>query len=270
VLDHCAGEISKVLIMDDASGEDPPSFPTEVEVRRHEENEGFPATLNDGIAALDADVIVHFDADGHPIMNFAPPVREAFGGSEELGALGFQLVDNEGKPTGSYKIESNISGWRFVLGQRVSKKLCADYTSGLLLPNACGTAVRREAFESVGGFDESFELLDVDLDFFLRLDRAGWKVGFDPNIQAYHEGGGTPQSTATRVMRHHRDRWRFLRKHGYVNHPNVYKWLLFARHGVEYGLLSTFGRQLFPDPERLRDKLKSRRALIRKVYRGYD
>ena len=269
VVKQCGTDVERILVMDDASETSPPPMPEGVEVKRHDENRGFPSTLNSGFEALGEDVIVHFDADGYPLMNFAPQVAEAFSSNERLGALGFHMVDHEGRPTGSYTAASEISSLRFLVGQRIASMFKTDAFSELLLPNACGTAVRRRAFQDVGGFDEAFELLDVDLDFFLRLNGAGWKVEYNPDIRAYHEGGGSPQTTATRVVRHHRDRWCLLRKHERVSFPRMTKGLLFFRHVLEYGAIILGGPMLFPDEERRRDKQLGRRQLIRKVWEDY-
>ena len=43
----------------------------------------------------------------------------------------------------------------------------------------CGLGVRREAFEAVGGFDESWTLLE-DTDLTWRLQLAGYELGFAP------------------------------------------------------------------------------------------
>jgi len=270
VVEHCGKEVSRILIMDDGSGSSRPPLPEGVEVRRHEENQGFPNTLNSGLKALQEDIVVHFDADGHPLMNFIPRVTQAFSSNKELGALGFQMVDRDGRPTGSYTASSELSVFQFLVGQRLAKRVGGDADTDLLLPNACGTAIRREAFRSVGGFDEDFELLDVDLDFFLRLDNAGWDVEYDSEIRAYHEGGGTPQSSATRVLRHHRDRWRLLRKHDRVSVPSLTKCFLFTRHVLEYGILSLGGTALFSDKKQLQDKQTGRHKLIKRVWRDYE
>jgi GT2 family glycosyltransferase len=55
---------------------------------------------------------------------------------------------------------------------------------------ACGGAmmVRTDIFEELGGFDETFSPFGPeDLDFSLRLTKAGYKALFVPNAVAYHE-----------------------------------------------------------------------------------
>jgi GT2 family glycosyltransferase len=131
-------------------------------------------------------------------------------------------------------------------------------------------AVRRKAFESVGGFDEAFDFLDADTDFSMRLRQAGWRLGNSEEIVAYHEGGGSPQSTAKRVVRHHRNRWRLLQKHSKLKQPLMIKATLALRHGLEYGLLRLLGSVFTNTTAEQEDKLTGRRVLLRRVWSSYQ
>ena len=112
----------------------------------------------------------------------------------------------------------------------------------------CAVALRRAAFLNVGGFDEGFDWLDADLDMSLRLHEAGWQLQTDPSLKACHRGGGSFQTTAQRVFRFHRNRWRLLTKHRRIRHPALLKLGLAARHGLEFAWLHTVGRLLIRDP----------------------
>jgi hypothetical protein len=46
--------------------------------------------------------------------------------------------------------------------------------------------VRRDAFESIGGFDESFFMYAEDIDLCLRLRNAGWQVRYCPSACVEH------------------------------------------------------------------------------------
>jgi GT2 family glycosyltransferase len=131
-------------------------------------------------------------------------------------------------------------------------------------------AVWQEAVEDVGGFDEGFDFLDADTDFSMRLRQAGWRLTKSDEVTAYHEGGGSPQSTAKRVARHHQNRWRLFRKHGKLRHPGLVKAALALRHGLEYGLLHLAGSILTDTSAERKDKLTSRRELLQRVWYGYQ
>lgn len=82
-----------------------------------------------------------------------------------------------------------------------------DWVSG-----AC-MLLRREAFERVGRFDESFWLYGEELDLSTRLRSAGWTVLFSPELEIVHEGGvSTGRSRRTHLM-HSASIYRYYRKH---------------------------------------------------------
>lgn len=59
-----------------------------------------------------------------------------------------------------------------------------------MLSGAC-MAVRRAAFEAVGGFDENIFLYFEDDDLSLRLRKAGWKIAEVPGLAVDHDGGSS-------------------------------------------------------------------------------
>lgn len=58
-------------------------------------------------------------------------------------------------------------------------------------------AIRRDAFEQVGGFDEAFFMYAEEVDLSFRLEAAGWEVHFAPVTDVTHAGGA---STARRRL----------------------------------------------------------------------
>lgn len=60
---------------------------------------------------------------------------------------------------------------------------------------ACASAlIRREAFETVGLFDEIFFAYYEDIDLSVRLQRAGWQLAVALNSTIRHKGGATTNS----------------------------------------------------------------------------
>ena len=79
-----------------------------------------------------------------------------------------------------------------------------DWVSG-----AC-FLVRRDAFEQVGGFDESFFMYLEDVDLCWRLDRAGWRVAYVPGAEVTHlQGRSTDRHPYRMILEHHRSLLRF-------------------------------------------------------------
>jgi N-acetylglucosaminyl-diphospho-decaprenol L-rhamnosyltransferase len=85
----------------------------------------------------------------------------------------------------------------------------ADYLFGACL------LVRREAVDSIGGFDEEFFLMSEEVDWCYRFHQAGWKVFFYPDAEAYHVvGASLDPSRFKAIVRGH---LQFLAKHHGAN-----------------------------------------------------
>jgi GT2 family glycosyltransferase len=54
-------------------------------------------------------------------------------------------------------------------------------------------AIRREAFDAVGGFDERFHMYFEEVDLSYRLKKSGWETHFTPSAQVVHLGGASTE-----------------------------------------------------------------------------
>jgi N-acetylglucosaminyl-diphospho-decaprenol L-rhamnosyltransferase len=55
--------------------------------------------------------------------------------------------------------------------------------------------VRRDAFEEMKGFDDTYRLYFEDVDLCLRLQQAGWRIRVDPTVRAFHHHRAESRST---------------------------------------------------------------------------
>jgi GT2 family glycosyltransferase len=60
-------------------------------------------------------------------------------------------------------------------------------------------AIRREAFEAVSGFDESFFMYFEEADLCYRLNAAGWQAHFAPVTTVQHVGGASTKHVRTEM-----------------------------------------------------------------------
>lgn len=81
------------------------------------------------------------------------------------------------------------------------------------LQGAC-LLVRRAAIEQVGPLDEGYFMYSEEVDWCLRLRRAGWELWYLPDAAVVHHGGqSTRQRRAEMVRALYRSKVRFFRKH---------------------------------------------------------
>jgi N-acetylglucosaminyl-diphospho-decaprenol L-rhamnosyltransferase len=71
--------------------------------------------------------------------------------------------------------------------------------------------MRREAFDSVGGFDSRYFMYFEDVDLADRLGRAGWLNVYVPSAGVMHVGGhSTSQASKKMLAVHHESAYRYL------------------------------------------------------------
>ena len=81
------------------------------------------------------------------------------------------------------------------------------------LSGAC-LVLRRQAFESVGGFDPRFFMYFEDLDLCERLGTSGWQNVYLPDAVVEHSGGHASARAPRRMLyAHHVSAYKFLAQH---------------------------------------------------------
>ncbi|HEX5270013.1 MAG TPA: glycosyltransferase family 2 protein [Gemmataceae bacterium] len=83
---------------------------------------------------------------------------------------------------------------------------------GFVRPQSVAVAYRREVFDRVGLFDESFDACE-DVEFNHRVERAGLVCFFTPRVAVRYHPRGTLAGLFRQMARYGRGRVRLLRKH---------------------------------------------------------
>jgi GT2 family glycosyltransferase len=109
---------------------------------------------------------------------------------ERVGAVGPMLYypDNTIQHAGVILGMGGVAGHPFIHQRRGSNGYFGR--AGLEQDVSCVTAacaaIRREAFDEVGGFNEALAIAFNDVDLCIRLRNAGWRVLFTPQVEHYH------------------------------------------------------------------------------------
>jgi GT2 family glycosyltransferase len=254
--------VTEFVLFDDGSPSAPPdNIDTRIQVIRNEENRGFAKALVAAFPQMKSDIVVLFDSDAFPLAPFAAKVREQFEADHNLGQIAFQSEDEMGSPTESLMKEP--TQWSLILGQALYARVPhRPITPSNLCAIAGCMATRIKAYRNVGGIDGNFDMLDLDLDYSMRLRRNNWKIVADTSIRVFHVGGGTPQLQRKRILRFYKCRWYLLRKHGRIRSVALTRAIILTRLGIEKMILQLLGPYLFRNPEILADKVLGRQNLI--------
>jgi GT2 family glycosyltransferase len=114
-------------------------------------------------------------------------------------------------------------------------------------------AIRRLAFESLGGFDRSFFMYYEEVDLCYRLKKSGWQTHFTPAAIVTHVGGAsTRQRRTAMVIQLYKSLCHFYQQHysrGQIIQLRLVLTYLMLRNLVLETLLVAFGPQ--PDEPHL-------------------
>lgn len=137
------------------------------------------------------------------------------------------------------------------MGRRLGGGALADYRAPWVergatdAINGAFMVLRREAFESIGGFDPGYWMYMEDLDLNWRLREAGWETHYEPAARALHTKAGTTggKRTAKLEIYFHRGMGRFYRAHYAGRRGAVYDLGIYLGIGVKL-LVSLARRRL--------------------------
>jgi succinoglycan biosynthesis protein ExoA len=79
-------------------------------------------------------------------------------------------------------------------------------------PTSSGASYKREVFEKVGYFDESFDAAE-DVEFNYRVGKAGFQSFTSPDLAVYYYPRGSLKSLFKQLTRYGVGRFRFMQKH---------------------------------------------------------
>jgi len=190
-------------------------------------NVGYGRGANAGVATTTAPHVVIANADTRFDPGAARELAARLAAQPEVGAVGPRVRYPDGRHQASARmfpapvdaIGHGLLGlWRpdnpftrryRMLDHDPAVARDVDWLSG------CALALRREAFDSVGGFDPGYFMFVEDVDLGFRLQQAGWRVRYEPSAGVVHVvGASTASRPAQMVVAHARSLDRFhARRH---------------------------------------------------------
>lgn len=191
-------------------------------------NPGFGVAANRAVAACATPYVLLLNADTVLRPGAVAALARALDARSRAALVGPRLVRPDGAlqpscapPLGSLRlaIEKSPLGaalarlrplrerWLLLRGAH-DRERAVPWVAGAAL------AIRRRAFDAVGGFDPGFFLYAEEVDLCHRLRSAGWEVRFTPTAEVVHAGGlaTAPRRAALEVERVASAR-RFYRRH---------------------------------------------------------
>lgn len=184
---------------------------------------GFAVAKGDYLLTLNPDTEVYEDTLDRAVAKLA--------GMPDYGALGAKQIYVDGTTQASVRGFPSVRG---ILGDLLkfgkrkpgsvwdSYRLTGfDYHKEQDAPQPMGTFLlfKRQALQALQTgptkpFDERFPIFFNEVDLLYRLNQAGWKCEYSPEVRILHHGGeGTKQVRKNMIWESHKSLLRFMRLH---------------------------------------------------------
>ena len=227
--DTSAGRPPEVVVVDNGSSDGSAaavarSLPA-VKVLHPGANLGYARAANLGIAATHAPVVAVCNPDLEVEDGAAGALVPRLAAEVDLGAVGPLIRNTDGTIYPSARSDPRVRDavghgllgfvWRTNPFTRRYRQLDADPSRPRDVDWVSGAAVwlRRDALDTVGGWDERYFMYVEDVDLCWQLRRRGWRVGYEPGAVVTHVQGATTAKHPYRMIaEHHRSLYRFASK----------------------------------------------------------
>ena len=240
---------TEIIIVDNNSKDGikdhlPSKFPR-VKFIFNNENLGFAKACNQGSKISSSDYILFLNPDTVLSETCLADCITFFKTHADAGAVGVRMLDDKGKFLKESKrgLPSPSASFYKLFGLTAifpgSKKI-AKYYQGHLPENENNPVdvlsgafmmIKREVFEKVNGFDESFFMYGEDIDLSLRISQSGYKNYYLGKVSITHLKGGSTTYNYKYVNDFYGAMKLFVKKH-YNDKPGLYRLFLHAGIGI--------------------------------------
>jgi GT2 family glycosyltransferase len=240
----------EVIVVDNASTDGSPDlvareFPS-FRVLRNLQNLGFARANNIGIRESHGEYVCLLNSDVvlsrgtlyalYQFMQANP--RVAIAGPQMRGADGSVRRSSMRHPSllNALARAFAIDNLGFV-SRRIGGQMMTDFSHREIVDvdilNGWFWFIRRQALNEVGLLDERFFMYGEDMDWCYRFRKAGWRLVFNPAVNALHYGGGSSRAAPLRFyVEMHRANLQYWIKHHGRGSGSVYCAIIFLHHAI--------------------------------------
>lgn len=202
------------------------SFP-QAKVIENRQNLGFARANNQGALQSSGRNILFLNPDTAILGDVLRTTVEYADQHPEAGVVGCKILNPDGSLQPSCRSFPSLLNYFFestflckifptsrFAGSFYMSHFTYDDTKAVDVVLGAFLLVRREIFEEMGRFDESFFIYSEETDLCYRVKKAGRKVLFFAGAEITHYGGSSTSQDSTRmVQQDHRSRFLFMCKH---------------------------------------------------------
>ncbi len=159
-------------------------------------NVGYGAAANQALRACASEYVLLLNSDTRLARGACAALTAYMDTHPRAAIVGPRLLNADGSLQASCYPDPTpreIFLQESTLGRATRSLRTWEHDRARVVPWVLGAALamRRAAFEAIGGFDESFFLYWEEADLCYRLRRAGWEIHFAPVTAVFHRGGAS-------------------------------------------------------------------------------
>jgi GT2 family glycosyltransferase len=198
---------SEVIVVDNVSSDGSDEIVTQefpkMRLIRSNHNNGYGAAANLGIASCSSKYVLLLNSDTLLQWGTLQSLTDYLDRHPQVAVVGPSIVNPDGiRQASCFPFPTP---WQILLRETSLAKIWSENganhfpDSARAVPWVLGAAlaIRRQAFTSVGGFDQSFFMYYEEVDLCYRLNKAGWQTHFTPAATVTHIGGASTKQKRT-------------------------------------------------------------------------
>jgi GT2 family glycosyltransferase len=212
VVIHSTGENTQVIVADNGSTDGSADWVEEnhkeVRVIRLDRNYGFAGGYNNALRQVNATYIVLLNSDIEVTPHWLDPMIAFLDNNQDVASVQPKILSYNNKKhfehAGAAGCFIDKYGYPFCRGRIIShtENDFGQYDTDIDIFWSSGAcmAMRSDAWDLCGGFDDDFFAHMEEIDLCWRFHKAGYRVSYIAESVIYHVGGGTlPYSSPMKV-----------------------------------------------------------------------
>jgi len=219
----------EIIVIDNASADDgvvllKKEFGSQIKLIANSVNGGFAAANNIGARIASGDFLFFLNSDTIIESNIVSHLELLFKNNHKLGVVAPRLRLANGQPQlFAYGRFPNLVSvvfnkiWSLRFLKKTGQFMPVDWVSGAAL------IIRKEIFESIGGWDEKYFLYFEDVDLCWQVKKLEFEIGVFNEVSVIHFGGRSLAQDVLRKRRYYASQEYFFQKNYGLMSANILK-----------------------------------------------
>jgi hypothetical protein len=218
------------------------NFP-DVRIIANEDNRGFPAANNQGMAVAQGRHILLLNPDTEIVGGALARMVTFADQHPDVGMVGPQLLNPDGTiqpsrrrfPTLATAVLESTWLQPYAPRQLLARYYVSDQPTDIVQQvdwiTGAAMLARRTAVDQVGPMDEDFFMYSEELDWCRRFAQSGWRVVYLPTAQIIHRvGKSSEQAVGARHIHFQTSKVRYFRKYHGALAAKALRWFLLMNY----------------------------------------